>query len=141
MSSNIARGLYFFTRPSSAGIIRVQVSFQYMRKYGISSLDFFNTVEKHWHPLFIATTSGSVNLCIIHWTGPSKKECDELLPKNAILKFMFSKKATKIDEIFTVYWHLLHNVKSSVKISSNFVAFLENVNFNIVFLRKYTIII
>ena len=48
-------------------------------------------------------TSGSVNLCIIHWTGPSKKECDELLPKNAILKFMFSKKATKIDEIFTVY--------------------------------------
>ena len=38
------------------------------------------------------------------------------------LKFMFSKKATKIDEIFTI--HLLHNVKSS-----NFVAFLENVSF------------
>ena len=35
---------------------------------------------------------------------------------------MFSKKATKIDEIFT-------NVKSTVKILSIFVAFLENMNF------------
>ena len=26
-------------------------------------------------------------------------------------------------------WHLLHNVKSTVKILSNFVAFLENINF------------
>ena len=39
---------------------------------------------------------------------------------------MFSKKATKIDEIFIV---LLHNVKSIVKILSIFVAFLENMNF------------
>ena len=36
---------------------------------------------------------------------------------------MFSKKATKIDE--------LHNVKSTVNISSIFVAFLENTNFNV----------
>ena len=27
-------------------------------------------------------------------------------------------------------WHLLHNVKSTVKISSIFVAFLENMNFS-----------
>ena len=27
-------------------------------------------------------------------------------------------------------WHLLHNVKSMVKISSIFVAFLENMSFN-----------
>ena len=27
-------------------------------------------------------------------------------------------------------WHLLHNVKSTVKISSIFVAFFENMNFN-----------
>ena len=27
-------------------------------------------------------------------------------------------------------WHLLNNVKSTVKISSNFVAFLENISFN-----------
>ena len=30
-------------------------------------------------------------------------------------------------------WHLLHNVKSSVKILSIFVAFLENMNFNMAF--------
>ena len=39
------------------------------------------------------------------------------------LKFMISKKATKIDKIFTV------NVKSKVEILSNFVALLENINF------------
>ena len=42
------------------------------------------------------------------------------------LKFMFSKKATTIDEIFTVNL----TFKSMVKISSIFVAFLENMNFN-----------
>ena len=49
------------------------------------------------------------------------------------LKFTFSKKATKIDKIFTVtvtLWHLLHNLKLKVKVSPNFVAFLENINFN-----------
>ena len=40
---------------------------------------------------------------------------------------MFSNKATKIDEIFTV--GLTVSVKSSVKILLNFVAFLENSNF------------
>ena len=38
------------------------------------------------------------------------------------LKFMFSKKATKFDKIFTV--------KLTVKVLSIFVAFLENMNFN-----------
>ena len=42
------------------------------------------------------------------------------------IKFMFSKKATKIDEIFTVN---VVSVKSRVKISSIFVALLENTNF------------
>ena len=44
---------------------------------------------------------------------------------------MFSKKATKIDEIFTVDLTLHMYVVSvkSVKISSIFVAFLENTNF------------
>ena len=43
---------------------------------------------------------------------------------------MFSKKAAKIDEIFTVDFTLTtHYVKSSVKILSNFVAFWENINF------------
>ena len=44
---------------------------------------------------------------------------------------MFSKKATKINEIFTaLIWHYVVSVKSTVKISSIFVAFLiENANF------------
>ena len=43
---------------------------------------------------------------------------------------MFSKKATKMDEIFTIDLTLCISVKSAVKISSIFVAFLENTNFN-----------
>ena len=48
-----------------------------------------------------------------------------------LLKFMFSKKAKKIDEIFTVDLTLTiyNNVKLMVKISSTFMAFLENTNF------------
>ena len=49
------------------------------------------------------------------------------------IKFVFSKKATKIDENFTVDLTLttyLYNVKSTLKISSIFVAFLENMNFS-----------
>ena len=49
-----------------------------------------------------------------------------------MIKFVFSKKATKIDEIFVVDLTLtkyVHNVKSTVKISLIFVAFLENLNF------------
>ena len=45
---------------------------------------------------------------------------------------MFSKKATKLDEIFTVYLTLctyVVSVKSLVKILSISVAFLENINF------------
>ena len=45
------------------------------------------------------------------------------------VKFMFSKKAIKIDEVLTVDLKLLYNVKWMVKISSIFVAFLENINF------------
>ena len=44
---------------------------------------------------------------------------------------MLSKKATKIDETFTVDYVV--SVKSTVKISSIFVAFLENTNFTILF--------
>ena len=42
---------------------------------------------------------------------------------------MFSKKATKIEEIFTVDLIVVVDVKSTVKISPIFVAFLENINF------------
>ena len=45
---------------------------------------------------------------------------------------MFSKKATKIDEIFTgdLTFTYLVSVKSTMKISSIFVTFLENMNFS-----------
>ena len=50
--------------------------------------------------------------------------------KHSFVKFIFSKKATKIDEIFTDFiWRLLHTVKLTVKILSIFVVFSENVNF------------
>ena len=52
-----------------------------------------------------------------------------LSPDDGYIKFVFSKKATKNDEMFTVDLTLLHYVKSTVKISSIFVAFLENRNF------------
>ena len=45
---------------------------------------------------------------------------------------MFSKKARNIDEIITVDLTYLHDVKLAVKISSTFVAFLENINFKTV---------
>ena len=46
------------------------------------------------------------------------------------LKFMFSKKATKIEKnIHRQFDTYLVNVKSTVKIWSIFVAFLENMNF------------
>ena len=47
-----------------------------------------------------------------------------------ILKFMFSKKATKIDNIFTVNLiHLLSKRQIDGNILSIFMAFLENINF------------
>ena len=51
---------------------------------------------------------------------------------NSFLKSIFSKKATIIDEIFPVDLTLttsIHNTKWMVNILSNFVAFLENINF------------
>ena len=53
------------------------------------------------------------------------------------LKFMFSKKTTKIDEIFTVDLTLcVVSAKSTVKISLIFVAFLENMNITIAWLDR-----
>ena len=47
-----------------------------------------------------------------------------------VLKFMFSKEATQIDEIFNVDLTVTTTVNSTMKILSIFVAFLENKNFN-----------
>ena len=48
-----------------------------------------------------------------------------------LIKFMFSKKATYIDKIFAFDLMLCSKRRSTVKILSIFVAFLENMNFNI----------
>ena len=49
------------------------------------------------------------------------------------LKFIYSEKATKLCEIFTLLLATVHTVKSKVKISQNFVAFSEYMNFNYLF--------
>ena len=46
------------------------------------------------------------------------------------LKFIFFKKATTFYEIFTLFLSYVVPVKSKVKISQNFVAFSEYMNFN-----------
>ena len=45
------------------------------------------------------------------------------------IKFVYSKKATKFCKIFTLLLSIVHKNKSKVKISQNFVAFSEYMNF------------
>ena len=47
-----------------------------------------------------------------------------------MLKFIYSEKATKVCEIFTLLLSYGVPVKSKVKISQNFVIFSEYMNFN-----------
>ena len=49
------------------------------------------------------------------------------------VKFIYSEKATKFCKIFTLLLSYVVPVKSKVKISQNFVAFSEYMNFNFVF--------
>ena len=46
-----------------------------------------------------------------------------------MVKFIYSEKATKVCEIFTLLLSYVVPVKSNVKISQNFVAFSEYMNF------------
>ena len=46
-----------------------------------------------------------------------------------LLKFIYSEKATKFCEIFTLLLTTIHTVKSKVKILQNLVAFSEYMNF------------
>ena len=57
----------------------------------------------------------------------------EIFPNSALplmLKFIYSEKATKCCEIFTLLLTVCTVVKSKVKISKNFVAFSEYMNFD-----------
>ena len=47
-----------------------------------------------------------------------------------IVKFIYSEKATKFCEIFTLLLSYVVPVKNKVKISQNFVAFSDYMNFN-----------
>ena len=53
-----------------------------------------------------------------------------------LLKFIYSEKATKFCEIFTLLLTTVHTVKSKVNISQNFVAFSEYMNFTITTKQK-----
>ena len=63
-----------------------------------------------------------------HWFSRQKKGVRFLVFFVAI-KFIYSEKATKFCEIFTLLLSYVLPVKSKVKISQNFVAFSEYMNF------------
>ena len=54
---------------------------------------------------------------------------DKISFVHGLLKFIYSEKATKFWEIFTLILTTVHTVKSKMKISQNFVAFSEYMNF------------
>ena len=53
-----------------------------------------------------------------------------------MLKFIYSEKATKFCEIFTLLLTVCAVVKSKMKISQNFVAFSEYMSFNTKYLTE-----
>ena len=65
--------------------------------------------------------------------GPSKfcqsRNKGKILSNPVLLKFIYSEKAIKLCEIFTLLLSNVVPVKSKVKISQNFVAFSEYMNF------------
>ena len=76
------------------------------------------------------------NLCFWFWSGKlywchrDHKWPDACTTKVLpFLKLIYSEKATKFCEIFTLLLTTVHTVKSKVKISRNFVAFSEYMNF------------
>ena len=67
----------------------------------------------------------------MHCIGTSKdKDVKETKFCFVFIKFIYSEKATKFWEIFTLLLTVCTVVKSKVKISQSFVAFSEYVNFN-----------
>ena len=71
---------------------------------------------------------------MIVWKGWEKKNRALLQVK---LKFMYSEKATKFCEIFPLLLTVCTVVKSKGKISQNFVAFSEYMNFNNIRVMKF----
>ena len=63
--------------------------------------------------------------------------CPVLLVGKTLLKFIYSEMGTKFCEIFPLILTTVHTVKSKWKISQNFVAFSECMNFNFGFKVKH----
>ena len=76
----------------------------------------------HWFPFSIPLWWFSVVICKFYKLGYKSDD---------LLKIIYSEKATKFCEIFTLLLTTLrvHSVKNKVKISQNFVAFSEYTNF------------
>ena len=97
---------------------------------------YSNTNE--WHNFSIASRVGCGASWKTYHTKVQYSTKNQTYYDNNQLKFMFSKKATKIDEIFTLLiWHYVVCVKTTVKILSILVAFLENTNFMAYFSKKW----
>ena len=62
------------------------------------------------------------------WWDSSLKKMSTVCPR-ADLKFIYSEKATKFCEIFTLLLTTEHTIKSKMKILQNFLAFSEYMNF------------
>ena len=65
------------------------------------------------------------------WWDSSLKKMSTVCPR-ADLKFIYSEKATKFCEIFTLLLTTVHTVKSKMKILRNFVAFSEYMRFTLI---------
>ena len=66
-------------------------------------------------------------ICWIPWTA---SKMTKIMERMISVKFIYSEKATKFRKIFTLLLSCVMPVKSKVKISQNFVAFSEYMNFN-----------
>ena len=107
-------------------------------KIRLSPLDFVQTVEKQWHPLFIGATSGSVNLCnhIIQKAGVVKDPMllnlnfwfgkitpivfayrrYDIIEDVNVFKFLLEKAEDKNPMITTrIKWTLLHSLAEKDK--------------------------
>ena len=78
----------------------------------------------------------SSELLELNWDQAHRLELHESKdPIQYKLKFIYSEKATKFCEIFTLLLTVCIVVKSKVKILQNFVAFSENLNFTNVYIK------
>ena len=74
-----------------------------------------------------------VNFLPISWKTSNYVFSSLLRVQQFLLKFIYSEKATKFCEIFTLLLTVCTVVKNKAKISQSFVAFSKYMNFNIVY--------